>query len=85
MAARKGPAPVSFVIAFLGRAYPDAQILLDYADPFQLLVATVLAAQCTDDQVNRVTPALFARYPGPRSLAAAAQEDVEEMVHKTGF
>lgn len=85
MTARKPPAPISYVMDFLARAYPAARILLDYRNPFELLVATVLAAQCTDERVNRVTPALFRTYPGPRALAAAPAEAVEEAVRPTGF
>jgi endonuclease-3 len=70
---------------FLGRAYPDARILLEYRNPFELIVATVLAAQCTDERVNCVTPALFRRYPDPGALAAATREDVEGAVRPTGF
>jgi endonuclease III len=58
---------------------------LDHADPFQLLVATILSAQSTDRTVNLTTPALFARYPDPASMAAAALDDVEVLVHSTGF
>jgi len=65
--------------------YPDAHCELDFATPFQLLVATILSAQCTDKRVNMVTPALFARYPTAESLAAARQEDVEEIIKSTGF
>jgi len=83
--ARKPPAPISYVMDFLARAYPAARILLDYRNPFELLVATVLAAQCTDERVNRVTPALFRTYPGPRALAAAPAEAVEGAVRPTGF
>jgi endonuclease-3 len=83
--ARKPPAPISYVLDFLARAYPAARILLDYRNPFELLVATVLAAQCTDERVNRVTPALFRTYPGPRALAAAPADAVEEAVRPTGF
>jgi endonuclease-3 len=78
-------APAKEVLAFLGRAYPDARVLLAFRNPFELLVATVLAAQCTDERVNRVTPGLFRAYPGPASLAKAAQEEVEEAVRPTGF
>lgn len=85
MTARKPPAPISYVLDFLARAYPAARILLDYRNPFELLVATVLAAQCTDERVNRVTPALFRTYPGPRALAAAPADAVEEAVRPTGF
>jgi endonuclease-3 len=82
---RKPHAPVPGVLVFLDRAYPVARILLDYRNPFELLVATVLAAQCTDERVNQVTPALFRKYPDPRALAAAPQEAVEETVRPTGF
>ena len=61
----KGAAPVKEVLAFLARAYPGARVLLDYRNPFELLVATVLAAQCTDERVNAVTPPLFRAWPGP--------------------
>ncbi|HEY4133262.1 MAG TPA: endonuclease III, partial [Gemmatimonadaceae bacterium] len=65
--------------------YPDAHCALDYTSPFQLLVATILSAQCTDKRVNIVTPALFAKYPTPEALAAANPEDVEELIKTTGF
>ncbi len=79
------PAPVPVVLDFLARGYRDARILLDHGTPFELLVATVLAAQCTDERVNAVTPPLFRRYPGPEALAAASQEEMEEAVRPTGF
>jgi len=65
--------------------YPDAHCELDFQDPFQLAVATILSAQTTDQRVNMVTPALFRRYPDAAALAAARQEDVEEIVRSTGF
>jgi endonuclease-3 len=65
--------------------YPDAHCELDFQNPYQLLVATILSAQCTDRRVNMVTPALFAAYPDAHALAAARQEDVEELVKTTGF
>jgi endonuclease-3 len=65
--------------------YPDARCMLDHTDPFQLLVATILAAQCTDERVNMVTPALFRRFPGPRDLAAADTGEIEDLVRSTGF
>jgi endonuclease-3 len=65
--------------------YPDAHCALDFRNAFELLCATILSAQCTDKRVNMVTPALFARYPDARALAAARQEDVEEIVKSTGF
>jgi endonuclease III len=58
---------------------------LDFTNPFQLLVATILSAQCTDERVNLTTPALFARYPDPPSMAAADLEEVEVLIHSTGF
>ena len=69
----------------LDRTYPDAWCELDYQSPWQLLVATILSAQCTDKMVNQVTPALFAAYPGPDALAAAPAERVEELIKRTGF
>ena len=65
--------------------YPDAHCELDFTTPFQLLVATILSAQCTDKRVNMVTPVLFKRYPSVESLARAKQEDVEEIIKSTGF
>lgn len=69
----------------LAREYPDATCALTHANPFQLLVATILSAQCTDEQVNRVTPALFARFPDAAALAGADLAEVEALVHSTGF
>jgi endonuclease III len=65
--------------------YPDALCELDHDGPFQLLVATILSAQTTDQRVNMVTPALFARYPTPADLAVADPAELEEMIHSTGF
>lgn len=73
------------ILARLKREYPDAHCELDHRNPFELLVATILSAQCTDARVNMVTPALFGRYPDPAALAAARQEDVEELIRSTGF
>jgi endonuclease-3 len=69
----------------LAAEYPDAHCELDYRTPYQLLVATILSAQCTDVRVNLVTPAFFARYPTPRALAGAERQDVEELIRSTGF
>ena len=69
----------------LSDAYPDAHCALDHTDAFELAAATILSAQCTDERVNMVTPALFERYPTPLDLAGARQEDVEEIVRSTGF
>jgi len=69
----------------LARAYPDAACALDFTNPFQLIVATILSAQCTDKRVNMVTPELFRRYPAPADLAAADPADVENIIKSTGF
>ena len=73
------------VFAGLLTLYPDAHCELDYQNAFQLLVATILSAQCTDRRVNMVTPVLFERYPDALALAAARQEDVEDIIRSTGF
>jgi endonuclease-3 len=65
--------------------HPDADTELDYKNPFQLLAATILSAQSTDAGVNRVTPALFKRYPDALALAKARAEDLEPLIHSTGF
>jgi len=69
----------------LKELYPDAHCALNHTNAYELLSATILSAQCTDERVNMVTPALFARYPTPADLAGADQEDVEELVRSTGF
>lgn len=73
------------VVRTLARLYPQAKCSLDYHTPLQLLVATILSAQCTDDRVNRVTPALFARYPDAAAFARADQAELERMIQSTGF
>jgi endonuclease III len=78
-------AQADIVLERLLAEYPDAHCELDFGSPLQLLVATILSAQCTDKRVNLVTPALFARYPTVRDLAEARVEDVEELVKSTGF
>jgi endonuclease-3 len=65
--------------------YPDAHCMLDHENPFQLLVATILAAQCTDERVNMVTPTLFARFPTPAAMAVADRGELEGLVRSTGF
>jgi endonuclease III len=69
----------------LEELYPEIVIPLDHASPFQLLVAVILSAQCTDAMVNRVTPQLFARFPDAPAMAAAAPAEVEELIHRAGF
>jgi endonuclease-3 len=73
------------IFARLRERYPGAHCALDFHDAYELLCATILSAQCTDKRVNMVTPALFARYPDAAALAAARQEDVEELIRTTGF
>lgn len=72
----------------LAEAYPGSArelCALDHRSPFELVAATILSAQCTDERVNQVTPALFARFPTPEALADAPPEEVEALVHSTGF
>ena len=73
------------LIERLRAAYPEARCALTHEDPLQLLVATILSAQCTDARVNQVTPVLFGRYPDARALAAATQEEIEAIIRSTGF
>ena len=67
------------------RAHPDAHCELDYRTPLQLLVATILSAQCTDKRVNMVTPLLFRTFPTASSLGDAPREELEEIIKSTGF
>jgi endonuclease-3 len=69
----------------LGETYPDAHCELEFQTPYQLLVATILSAQCTDVRVNMVTPQVFAAYPTPADLAAADRAELESMIESTGF
>ena len=73
------------IVRRLDRAYGEVSCALAHEDAFQLLVSTILSAQCTDKMVNRVTPELFARYPDARSLAQADPADVERLIKPTGF
>jgi endonuclease III len=73
------------VLEILARAYPDADCALRWRNPYELLVATILSAQCTDERVNQVTPALFERYPTAGDLAQARPEEVETLIRPTGF
>jgi len=73
------------IAARLRAAYPDSRTALDHRNPLELLVATILSAQCTDKRVNEVTPALFRRYPSARHYAEAPLAELEEMVRTTGF
>jgi endonuclease-3 len=73
------------ILSALEHAHPDAKIALDFSSPYELLVATILSAQCTDERVNMVTPGLFRRYPGPRELARANPGRLEAEIRSTGF
>lgn len=73
------------ILARLRRAHPDAHCALNYETPLQLLVATILSAQCTDERVNQVTPDLFEKYPDVTAFAAADRAELEEAIRSTGF
>lgn len=73
------------IYRILSKEYPDARCELDFKTPYQLLVATVLSAQCTDKRVNAVTPALFAKYPSAKEMAGARISDIERIIKPTGF
>lgn len=73
------------IASLLGERWPDAHVELDHKSPYQLLVATILAAQSTDKMINTITPALFARYPTAQTLAQAEPAELEQMIVKSGF
>lgn len=73
------------ILTLLHAEHPDAHCALDHRNALELLVATILSAQCTDERVNKVTPALFARYPDARAFAEADRAELETMIHSTGF
>ena len=75
----------ALILDRLKQTYPDARCALDHGNAYQLLVATILSAQCTDARVNLVTPGFFARFPLPEDLARAEQGEVEEIIRSTGF
>lgn len=82
---RELTAHASGILARLKREYPDAHCELDFENPLQLLIATILSAQCTDKRVNMVTPWLFRTFPTARALAAADAQVLEELIKSTGF
>ena len=87
-ARRRGAATAAHAALIYDRLaahYPNAHCALDFKTPFQLLIATILSAQCTDKRVNLVTPALFKRYRTPAALAAADPRELEELIRSTGF
>jgi len=73
------------IYRILSKTYPNVRCELNYKTPFQLLVATVLSAQCTDKRVNQTTPALFRKYPNPKKMAEADVRDIQRLVKSTGF
>lgn len=79
------PLKVKMMLQRLRERYPIVKTQLDHHTPFQLLVATIMSAQCTDNQVNGVTPNLFARYPDPESLAQAPLNEIKKIIYSTGF
>jgi endonuclease-3 len=81
----KRPPAVGEVLAELARLYPDAECALTHRTPFELLIATILSAQCTDARVNLVTKELFAKYRTPRDYTLATQEELEADIRSTGF
>jgi len=82
---RGAKARAEAVVTLLAEQYPDAHTALHHSNAYELLVATILSAQSTDERVNMVTPALFAKYPTPADLAAADPTELEELIHSTGF
>src|SRR5688572_5606550 len=81
----KPPADTRRIMAKLYSQHPNADTELDFRTPYELLVATILSAQCTDERVNQVTPALFKRYPDARALARATTAELEPQIQSTGF
>ena len=81
----KSPADTRRIFAALSTQHPNADTELHFRNPYELLVATILSAQCTDERVNQVTPALFARYPDARALAKATTAELEPQIQSTGF
>jgi endonuclease-3 len=80
-----GPIKINILLKILKERYPVVKTQLDHSTPFQLLIATIMSAQCTDNQVNKVTKNLFARYPDPAALAHALLNDIKRIVYSTGF
>jgi len=83
--AKAAPEKAKEILDILEQTHPDARIYLDFESPLQLLLATILAAQCTDERVNQVTPVLFSKFPTPEDLARADAEEVQQIIRSTGF
>ena len=81
----KSPADTRRILKVLGTQHPNADTELHFSNAYELLVATILSAQCTDERVNQVTPALFRRYPDARALAKASTNELEPQIQSTGF
>jgi endonuclease-3 len=79
------PAKAKQILIILEQSYPDSCVTLDFKNPFELLIATILAAQCTDERVNQVTKGLFKRYPTPEAFADTDPVELEEAIRSTGF
>src|SRR5579884_2653556 len=79
------PRRVRKILDGLDKAYPGAECALHHQNAFQLLIATILSAQCTDERVNKVTPGLFRKYPTPRDFAVADPRELEQDIRSTGF
>ena len=79
------PARLQKIFTALDALFPQAECALRHDNPFQLLVATILSAQCTDERVNKVTPELFRKFPAPQDYVGLPQEDLEREIHSTGF
>lgn len=78
-------AQIGPILKLLDQHYPEVHVTLDFTNPLELLVATILSAQCTDERVNQVTPALFKKYPGAAAYARAPLEELEQDIYQTGF
>ena len=76
---------ISKILEILKQEYPDAKIALKFKNPYELMVAVVLSAQCTDVRVNKVTPQVFKRFPDPKSLSEAELSEIEDLIRSTGF
>ena len=85
MASKNARRRVGFILKALRKEFPHARTALEHRDPFQLLIATILSAQCTDDRVNMVTPELFRRFPTPALMARADPPELEAVIRSTGF
>jgi len=82
---RSMQAPVEQILAGLRKEYPDARCALEHQNPLQLMIATILSAQCTDVRVNKVIPDLFKKYPSVQAFANTSQAELEELIRSTGF